>query len=57
MRRGYFDQDADSGDRPVYRLRWAPEGQLDEQERNHAQFVRYLIMIGRLTELTEPVGQ
>lgn len=57
MRRGHFERDADSGDRPIYRLRWAPEEQLSEHERNHAQFVRYLIASGRLTELTEQAYQ
>ncbi|MGH2459434.1 MAG: hypothetical protein ACRDIY_11265 [Chloroflexota bacterium] len=57
MRRGHFERDANSGDRSVYRLRWAPEDQLDEHERNYAQFVRYLIAVGRLTELTEPACQ
>ncbi|HVC35048.1 MAG TPA: hypothetical protein VNL16_16165 [Chloroflexota bacterium] len=57
MRQGHFEPDPDSGDRPVYRLQWATEDQLDEQERNYAEFVRYLIAIGRLTELTEQVNQ
>jgi len=57
MRRGYFEQDANSGDRSIYRLRWTPEDQLDEHERNYAQFVRYLIAMGRLTELTEQACQ
>lgn len=57
MRRGYFDRDSNSGDRPVYRLQWSTENVLDEQERNYAQFVRYLIASGRLTELTERVSQ
>ena len=53
MRRGHFERDSNSGDRPVFRLRWVQEHVLDERERNYAQFVRYLIEIGRLTELTE----
>lgn len=57
MRRGHFERDSESGDRPVYRLCWTPENQLDEHERNYAQFVRYLIEVGRLTELTEQVSQ
>jgi len=57
MRRGYFERDSESDERHVYRLRWAPEGALDDRERNYAQFIRYLIANGRLTELTERVSQ
>lgn len=57
MRLGRFERDPDSGDRPVYRLRWLPENLLDERERQYAQFVRYLITVGRLSELTEQTGQ
>lgn len=54
MQRGHFERDPNFGDRQVYRLSWTPEHQLDDEERKHAQFVRYLIASGRLTELTEP---
>ncbi len=57
MRRGYFERDSNHGDQPTYRLRWLPEGALDERERNYAQFVRYLIAVGRLSEVTEQVNQ
>lgn len=55
MRHGHFERDPNSGDRPVYRLRWVPENVLDERERNYAQFVRYLIQSGRLTEHVDQV--
>lgn len=57
MRRGYFERDSNRGDQPTYRLRWLPEGALDERQRNYAQFVRYLIAVGRLSEVTEQVNQ
>jgi hypothetical protein len=50
VRQGFFELDPDSSDRPVYRLRWQPENPLSEQEREHAQFIRYLIEVGRLNE-------
>jgi hypothetical protein len=50
LRQGFFELDSDSGDRPVYRLRWHPEDPLTDQERDHAQFIRYLIEVGRLSE-------
>jgi hypothetical protein len=53
VRQGFFELDPDSSDRPVYRLRWQPENPLSEQEREHAQFIRYLIEVGRLNERVE----
>jgi hypothetical protein len=53
LRQGFFELDPDSGDRPVYRLRWHPEDPLTNQERDRAQFIRYLIELGRLSEHSE----
>jgi hypothetical protein len=53
LRQGHFELDPDSGDRQVFRLRWQPEEPLTEQERGHAQFIRYLIESGRLSERAE----
>jgi hypothetical protein len=54
LRQGFFELDPDSSDRPVYRLRWQPADPLTEQEREHAQFIRYLVEVGRLTERVDP---
>jgi hypothetical protein len=53
MREGFFELDPESGDRPVYRLRWHPEDPLTEDERGHARFIRYLIEVGRINERLE----
>jgi hypothetical protein len=57
MRRGYFERESDREGPPVYRLRWLPENELDERERRYAQFVRYLIAVGRLSEATEQINR
>jgi hypothetical protein len=53
LRQGFFELDPDSSDRPVYRLRWQSEDPLTAGEREHAEFIRYLIQVGRLTERVE----
>lgn len=55
MREGLFEPIENSGKRQVFRLRWLPDQPLSEQERNYAEFVRYLIAAGRLSEATGPV--
>lgn len=54
MRQGHFEELPSAGDKRVFRLNWQPAGALTEQEKNYAQFVRYLITLGRLSELVEP---
>jgi hypothetical protein len=55
MREGFFEEVPGSENRRVFRLHWVPEQPLSEQERQYAQFVRYLITIGRLTEHGEAI--
>jgi len=50
MRDGLFEEMPNSGRNVVYRLRWLPEQPLSEQEKKHAEFVRYLIAAGRISE-------
>lgn len=52
MRQGFFERDRDSGERATYRLRWLPERPLNEREQNYARFVKYLIEVGRINEMT-----
>lgn len=50
MRQGSFERDENFSNRQVFRLKWLPEPLLSEQERQYAQFVRYLIAAGRLSD-------
>jgi hypothetical protein len=50
MREGLFEEMPNSGRRSMFRLRWLPEQPLNDQEKKHAEFVRYLIGAGRLSE-------
>ena len=50
MRDGVFEEMPNSGRNAVYRLRWLPEQPLSDREKLRAEFVRYLIAAGRLSE-------
>ena len=50
LREGFFELDPDSVERPVYRLRWKTEDPLSDDQRGRAEFIRYLIAVGRLTD-------
>jgi len=53
VRRGHFEEEPHASERKVFRLRWDETDPLSEEERNYARFVRYLVTVGRLSELTE----
>ena len=53
VRQGHFEDDPHASERKVFRLRWDETDPLSDEERNYARFVRYLVTVGRLSELTE----
>ena len=53
MRTGRFEPEQGPDGRQIYRLRWNAPGEhvsLTREERRRAEFIRYLIRLGRLSE-------